>query len=55
MIESLDGKTFMDMPTLIQNKIDNSLKVSMFPLHEYWLDIGHINQFKKAQEDYRNS
>ncbi len=54
MMENLDGKTYIDMPSLIQNKIDHSGRVTMFPVHEYWLDIGHINQFKKAQEDYRN-
>ena len=54
MLKDIDGKSYIDMPNLIQNKIDNSGQVAMFPVHEYWLDIGHIGQFKKAQEDYGN-
>jgi len=54
MFQDIDGKSYIDMPNLIQNKIDNSGQVNMFPVHEYWLDIGHINQFEKAQEDYGN-
>ena len=54
MLKDIDGKSYIDMPNLIQNKIDNSGQVAMFPVHEYWLDIGHITQFKKAQEDYGN-
>ena len=26
-------------------------KISMFPVHEYWLDIGQIEQFDQAQRD----
>ena len=54
MLKDIDGKSYIDMPNLIQNTIDNSGQVTMFPVHEYWLDIGHIAQFEKAQEDYGN-
>jgi len=54
MFQDIDGKSYIDMPTLIQDTIDNSGQINMFPVHEYWLDIGHINQFEKAQEDYGN-
>ena len=54
MVKDIDVNSYIDMPDLIQNKIDNSGQVTMFPVHEYWLDIGHINQFEKAQEDYDN-
>ena len=54
MFQDIDGKSYIDMPTLIQDTIDNSGQINMFPVHEYWLDIGHINQFEKAQEDYDN-
>ena len=26
-------------------------KLSIYPIHEYWLDIGHKDQFNKAQKD----
>ena len=28
-------------------------KVSVFPIHEYWLDVGQKNDFNQADIDYR--
>jgi dTDP-glucose pyrophosphorylase/CBS domain-containing protein len=39
----------IDMPTLLERYLDN--KVLMFPFHEYWLDIGRMDDFKRAQAD----
>jgi len=30
----------------------NNKKTISFPLQEYWLDIGKINDFERAQQDY---
>jgi len=43
----------IDMPTLLQQHINKSDKVLMFPIHEYWLDIGRMDDFEKAQIDVR--
>ena len=42
----------VDMPTLLEQKIAANQKVLMFPIHEYWLDIGRMNDFQKAQADF---
>lgn len=42
----------IDMPTLLEQQIGENAFVSMFPLHEYWLDIGKMNDFEKAQIDF---
>ena len=47
----VDGKSYIDMPQLLEQKIRESGKVSMFPVHEYWLDIGQIDEFDQAQSD----
>lgn len=44
---------YYDMPTLIEDMIKEEKKVSSFPIHEYWLDIGRISEFEKAQLDYK--
>ena len=54
LVDSLVEAEKAPQENIIQNKIDNSGQVNMFPVHEYWSDIGHINQFEKAQEDYGN-
>jgi len=39
-----------DMPTLLQNLVDRGLRTAGFPIHEYWLDIGHLEDLKRAHE-----
>lgn len=53
LVKSLDGLTYMDMPRLLEQTIERKGQVNMFPLHEYWLDIGQMEQFEKAQVDSR--
>ena len=51
MLDMVDGKSYLDMPQLLEQKMRESGKISMFPVHEYWLDIGQIKQFDQAQRD----
>ena len=41
----------IDMPDLIQRHLAQERKISMFPIHEYWLDIGRMDDFEQAQKD----
>lgn len=43
---------YLDMPTLIQNELAEKRAVAMFPIHEYWLDIGRYSDYEKAQSEY---
>jgi dTDP-glucose pyrophosphorylase/predicted transcriptional regulator len=45
---SVDGNSFLDMTTLLENQIKKEKQVNMFPLHEYWLDIGHIEEYNRV-------
>ncbi len=49
IIDSVGENERIDMPTLLERHLDN--KVLMFPFHDYWLDIGRMDDFKKAQID----
>ena len=51
LISKVDGNSYLDMPHLLQELIDIDEQVNMFPVHEYWLDIGQIEQFEQAQHD----
>lgn len=42
----------VDMPTLLESFIEKGEYISQFPLHEYWLDIGKMNDFEQAQKDF---
>lgn len=39
----------LDMPDLIEEMIGRSNRVSMFPIHEYWLDVGRPDDYASAQ------
>lgn len=43
---------FFDMPSLINTLLENKKSVNSFPIHEYWIDIGRMQEFKQAHEDY---
>lgn len=43
---------YLDMPTLITQAIAKKEKVLMFPIHEYWLDVGRHEDFNQAQHDF---
>ncbi len=39
----------LDMPNLIEEMIARAYRVSMFPIHEYWLDVGRPDDYVSAQ------
>ena len=53
ILSNIDGKEYLDMPNLLSDLININKQVTMFPLHEYWLDIGRMEQFDRAQVDVR--
>lgn len=44
---------FYDMPTLFEKLITDKKMTISFPIHEYWLDIGRMNEYEKANREYR--
>lgn len=50
-VKSVKPGTRIDMPTLLEQEIANSKDVNIFPVHEYWLDIGRMEDFQRAQSD----
>ncbi|RXF01999.1 CBS domain-containing protein [Pseudoalteromonas sp. PS5] len=51
IINSLLKNERLDMPGLFKKIQAEGLKVLKFPIHEYWLDVGRHDDFKKAQVD----
>jgi dTDP-glucose pyrophosphorylase len=51
LVKSVEPGTRIDMPTLLEQQIDGGNAVNMFPIHEYWLDIGRMDDFHKAQTE----
>ena len=49
IIEQVNDNEVIDMPTLLGRFLGDS--VLMFPFYEYWLDIGRMDDYKRAQSD----
>lgn len=49
LVKSVKQGTRIDMPTLLEQQIDEGKSVNMYPIHEYWLDIGRMEDFQRAQ------
>ena len=41
-----------DMPSLFRSCLDLKEKVTAFPIREYWLDVGQIDDFEKATGEF---
>lgn len=52
VLSSIPDDTFYDMPTLFEKLIIDNQKTISFPIREYWLDIGRISDFEKANNEY---
>lgn len=42
----------LDMPNLFERVMGTRLDVSVFPLREYWIDVGRLDDLKRASEEY---
>lgn len=42
----------MGMDSLIMKMLDSGMPVAKYEIHEYWLDIGMIDDYEKAQDIY---
>lgn len=48
LIHKVDGSSCLDMPELIQSQLSEGECISAFPIHEYWIDIGRNEDYKRA-------
>ncbi|ALQ02324.1 D-glycero-D-manno-heptose 1-phosphate guanosyltransferase [Pseudomonas brassicacearum] len=52
LVKSVPPGERIDMPTLLEREIECDRNVNMFPVHEYWLDIGRMEDFQRAQSEF---
>jgi dTDP-glucose pyrophosphorylase len=49
LINKIDGKSYLDMTDFLGGELND---VNAFPIHEYWLDIGKIEEYEKANREF---
>lgn len=54
VLRHIPQNTYFDMPSLF-NKLSSRADTSagVFPIHEYWMDVGQRGDFDQAQQDFK--
>ncbi|MFK7779724.1 MAG: nucleotidyltransferase family protein [Candidatus Gracilibacteria bacterium] len=52
VLDFIPNDEFYDMPTLFEKIIESKMKSVSFHIREYWLDIGRLEEFEKANNEY---
>jgi dTDP-glucose pyrophosphorylase len=52
VLSHIPRDTFYDMPTLFDTLITKQHGAGVFPIREYWLDIGRMSDFEKANLEF---
>lgn len=53
VLECVPQDEFFDMPDLLKKLMELQSGISAFPLREYWLDIGRVDDYEKANGDFK--
>jgi len=53
VLKNIPSNTFWNMTDLIDKCILNKDKLTVFPVHEYWTDIGTPSDLDKARKDFQ--
>ena len=51
-LENIPNDTFYDMPTHFTKLSADGHRTAAFPLHEYWVDIGRLDELERAQREW---
>ena len=51
-LDAIPKGEFFDMPDLIQKLIDQGRNVEVYPIKEYWRDIGRMKDYEEVNEDF---
>lgn len=51
-VARVNKEEFFDMPQLFDLLLAEGKKTTVYPVREYWLDIGRMDDFERAQEEY---
>jgi dTDP-glucose pyrophosphorylase len=52
ILELIPKNTYFDMPTLFEQLLERKRETTVFPIREYWLDIGRMDDYERAEGDF---
>ncbi|MFZ5753912.1 MAG: nucleotidyltransferase family protein [Bacillota bacterium] len=54
LLDLIPPNTHYNMTSLFEEAINRGLETATFPIREYWLDIGQMSDYEKANGEYNN-
>ncbi len=54
VLDYFSAGTVLDMPNLFERIMADQEHVAVFPLREYWLDIGRVDDLERARSEYQS-
>lgn len=54
MISKVKVDSYIDMPDLLEKQVAGGKNVNVFPIHEYWKDVGHIEEYNNVNDSFSN-
>lgn len=54
VLDYVGGEESVDMPEVFHRLIDAGQRAAVFPIREYWLDVGQMEDFRRANLDLGN-
>ena len=52
VLDFIPKGVFYDMPTLFSDLLKHDFPIHPFPIREYWLDIGRMDEYRRANDEY---
>jgi NDP-sugar pyrophosphorylase family protein len=52
VLKNVPKNKALDMPQLFEKLIAQKREVAAFPIREYWLDVGQIEDLKRAHDEF---
>ena len=55
LLDLIPHNKYLDMPQLLELAQNKSHKISVCPMHEYWIDIGRPEMLEKANKEWTST
>ena len=52
VLKKIKSNIYMDMPDLLNKSLLDDSKIVVYPMYEYWLDIGRVDNLNKANLEW---
>lgn len=52
VLDYVPVSSYLDIPVLLRTLLDQGKDIAVFPIREYWIDIGRFDDYERANNDF---